>query len=32
MTYPKSLQNLITELESLPGIGPKMAGRIQSNT
>jgi len=28
MTYPKSLQNLITELESLPGIGPKMAGRI----
>ena len=28
MTYPKSLQNHITELESLPGIGPKMAGRI----
>lgn len=31
MKYPKSLENLINAFESLPGVGPKMAGRIVMN-
>lgn len=31
MRYPNALQGIIDEFESLPGIGPKMAGRIALN-
>ncbi|MEI6886812.1 MAG: recombination mediator RecR [bacterium] len=31
MIYPNALQGIIDEFESLPGIGPKMAGRIALN-